>query len=161
MLSTIFIVILSLIFAFIIYNDVVYSKNRKLVYIFFKYLTLIFFTYSIAWFYFLVVGTYDIHHNSKKTCSKFIQLIEENNFKRSYKFFNKYAQNAYTFDEFSNLIKKIKVENTSLNYECTRVTSGDNFNLILTDLNDVVVLVVSFGGGYGFGWKVTNIRNEL
>lgn len=110
----------------------------------------------------LAYATYDTHENSKKKCQKFIQLIEENNFKRSYGFLNDYVKKQYAFAEFSSLIETIKHENSCINYECTKVNSGDNFNLLLTSCNNnITVLVITFGGGWGFGWKVVNIRKKL
>jgi len=58
-------------------------------------------------------------------------------------------------------MERINNEQQYLNFECTKVNSGENFSLFLTNNKyEEQVLAFTFAGGYGFGWKVVHIREN-
>lgn len=105
------------------------------------------------------VAVFDMEVKSRKTCDLFIQYINTNNYESSYDFLDKFLKKKYSLEEFTSILNTMKLENPCYVHQCSNVTSSDNFNLKINscDINKLV-MHISFGGGWGFGWKVTNIE---
>ena len=105
------------------------------------------------------VAVFDMEVNSKKTCDLFIQYVNTNNYKNSYDYLDKYLKEKYSLEEFANILNTMKLENPCYVHKCSNVMSSDNFTLKINKCNiNEVVMDISFGGGWGFGWQVTNIQ---
>ena len=65
----------------------------------------------------------------------------------------------YSLEEFTNILKTLKDENPCYTCNCLSVSSSDNFNLeIISCKKNTKLMDVSFGGGWGLGWNITNFH---
>lgn len=113
----------------------------------------------IIFFAYAKIAKYDTVVNSKKTCAKVIQYIENHDYKMIYKLLSKYLKNKYSLNDFSNLLNEVQNQNNCINFRCIRVSSNDKSGLKLYNCNNNTdILEITFSGGWGFGWKISNIH---
>lgn len=122
-------------------------------------IVIIFLLFFSLWYTYTKIAVKDTQVNSKNTCNKVVELFKHDEYKLIYELFNNKLRKKYTDNKFYNLIEEINRENNCINFICTNVTSADNFTLRLLNCeNDEDVLKIIFSGGWGLGWKISNIQ---
>lgn len=117
----------------------------------------IMFTFVI-WAGVYALAIYDRDINAQQKFNFFCDNIKQNKCEQNYSLLDERLSNLYTKDEFCAIFTNMLQSNNFL-YEKTAISSSDNFNLRLSKQQDSTLLaIISFGGGWGKGWKVTNIQ---
>ncbi len=125
-----------------------------------KQLIIITFLSIIALFAYSKIARYDTMVNSKKKCEETIKQIEEDDYIKMYASLSKDLKNKYSLSTFCTLFIEFNNQNNCINFECINVSSNDKSGLTLSNCNNSSnFLDITFKGGWGFGWKISNIQS--